>query len=110
VTFGANYHIINCISAVTIYINNDKIETLTNPEDTIIVCGEESYITKELTPGIHSYKVEIRSEVGIGCTKDINGTFTISEDECKKNFIDYLEVLNTQYRLLPNSLKTVWNY
>ena len=96
VTFGANYHIINCISKVTIYIDNEKIGTLTNPTDTIIDCGEESNITKELTIGNHSYKIEIRPETGTGCTKDINGTFTIAKNECKKIFIDYLELFNNQ--------------
>lgn len=96
VTFGANYHIINCISHVTIYIDNEKVGTLTNPTDTIIDCGEESNITKELTVGEHSYKIEIRPETGSGCTKDINGTFTISENECEKIFIDYHEVFSNQ--------------
>jgi len=96
VTFGANYHIINCISTVTIYVDNEKIGTLTNPTDTIIDCGEESNITKELSIGEHSYKIEIRPASGTGCTKDIDGTFTISENECEKVFIDYLEVFSTQ--------------
>lgn len=96
VTFGANYHIINCISNVTIYVDNEKIGTLTNPTDTIIDCGEESNITKEFTIGNHSYKVEIRPETGTGCTKDINGTFTISENDCEKIFINYLEVFSSQ--------------
>lgn len=96
VTFGANYHIINCISNVTIYVNNEKVGTLTNPTDTIIECGEESNITKELTVGKHSYKIEIRPETGTGCNKDINGNFTISENECEKIFIDYLEVFSNQ--------------
>lgn len=115
VTFGANYHIINCISNVTIYIDNVKIGTLVNPTDTIIDCGEESNITKELTVGNHSYKIEIRPETGTGCSKDINGTFTISKNECEKVFIDYLEVFSnhsdcdqsviispTEYQNAPN--------
>lgn len=95
VTFGANYHIINCISSVTIFIDNEIVGTLTNPTDTIVYCGEESNITQELTVGDHSYKIEIRPEIGTGCTKDINGTFTISENECEKIFIDYLKVFST---------------
>lgn len=96
VTFGANYHIINCISKVTIYIDNVKIGTLINPTDTIKDCGEDSNITKELAVGNHSYKIEIRSETGTGCTKDINGVFTISKNKCEKIFIDYLKVFNNQ--------------
>ena len=89
VTFGANYHIIDCISNVTIYIDNEKVGTLTNFTDTIVNCGEESNITKELTVGYHSYMVDIRPETGTGCTKEVNGTFTVSENECEKIFIDY---------------------
>ena len=96
VTFGANYHIINCISNVTIYVDNELIGSLTNPTDTITDCGEESNITKELTIGQHLYKVEIRPETGIGCTKDINETFTISENDCEKILIDYLKVFSSQ--------------
>jgi hypothetical protein len=96
VTFGANYHIINCISNVTIYIDNVKVGTLINPTDTIKDCGEESNITKELTVGNHSYKIEIRPETGTGCTKDINGTLTISKNKCEKVFIDYLKVFSNQ--------------
>ncbi len=92
VTFGANYHIINCITNVTIYVDHKKIGTLKNPTNTIKNCGEDTNITKELPIGKHSYKVEIRPEMGIGCTKDITGTFTISKDQCKKIFIDYLKV------------------
>ncbi len=84
VTFGANYHIINCPSNVTIYVDNNEIGTLTNAVDTIINCGEESNITKELSTGKHTYKVKIRPDMGSGCTKDINGTFTIDKDECEK--------------------------
>ena len=96
VTFGANYHIINCVSTVTIYIDNKNVGTLNNPTDSISDCGEESNITKKLSIGAHSYKVEIRPESGTGCTKDINGTFTISENGCEKFFIDYLKVFSNQ--------------
>ena len=89
VTFGANYNIINCITTVTIYVDNINIGTLKNFTDTISDCGEKSNITKELTVGEHSYKVEIRPKDGTGCTKDIYGSFTIKENECKKIFIDY---------------------
>ncbi len=88
--------LINCISNVTIYIDNVKVGTLINPTDTIKDCGEESNITKELTVGNHSYKIEIRPETGTGCTKDINGTLTISKNKCEKVFIDYLKVFSNQ--------------
>lgn len=99
VTFGANYDIVNCISTVTIYIDNENIGTLNNPTNSIIDCGEESNITKELSIGEHSYNIEIRPENGTdgaGCMKDINGTFIVSENKCEKIFIDYLQVFGTQ--------------
>lgn len=96
VTFGANYDIMNCISDVTIYVDNEKVGKLTHATDTIRNCGENGNITKELMIGIHSYKIEIRSETDTGCTKDINGTFSISKNECKKIFIDYNDVFNNQ--------------
>jgi len=70
VTFGANYHIMNCISNVTIYVENESIGKLTRSTDTIINCGDENNITKELTLGSHSYKIEIRPQSGSGCTKE----------------------------------------
>lgn len=81
---------------MTIYIDNENIGMLENSADTISDCGEEFNITKELSVGEHSYKVEIRPESGNGCTKDINGTLTISENKCEKIFIDYLQIFSSQ--------------
>ena len=96
VTFGANYHIVNCISKVAVYIDDESVGILTNHTDAIENCGEESNITKKLPIGTYSYKIEIRPESGVGCTKDITGTFIISENQCEKIFIDYLQVFNNQ--------------
>jgi len=74
ITFGANYNIINCITTVTIYVDNTNIGTLTSYTDTISDCGEESNITKELSVGEHSYKIEIRPESGTGCMKISSST------------------------------------
>lgn len=94
VTFGANFHVVNCITTVTIFIENENVGTLTNFTNSINDCGEESNITRELSVGDYSYKVEIRPLSGSGCTKDIIGNFTISENQCEKVFIDYIEVFN----------------
>ncbi len=110
VTFGANYHTINCISTVTIYVDNKQIGTLTSPTDTIISCGEKFNITKELSVGEHSYKIEIRPECGTGCTKDINKTFTISENNCEKVFIDYLKLFNNQTACSQNVIVSQTEY
>ena len=92
VTFGANYGIINCITTVTVYIDNENIGNLSIPTDTITDCGLTGNITKDLTVGYHDYVVEIRPEIGTGCTKDISGSFEIYENECTKIFIDYLTI------------------
>lgn len=96
VTFGANYHIINCISTVNISIDGKIIGDLKNPTDTISECGEKGNITEEVSIGEHTYNVKIRSESGTGCTENIAGRFSISENECEKIFIDYLEIFNNQ--------------
>ena len=92
VSFGANYHIINCITTVTIFLDGEPVGILQHFVDAIDNCGEAENITKEISIGKHSYRVEIRSESGSGCTKDISGTFEISENECEKVFIDYLQI------------------
>ena len=92
VTFGANYHVINCITTVTIFLDGENIGTLQHFVDAIDNCGETENITKNIPIGIHSYKVEIRPESGSACTKDILGTFEISENECKIIFIDYFQI------------------
>lgn len=85
VTFGANYHIINCITTVSIYLDGEYIGTLENYTNEITACGEPENITKDILTGYHTYKVEIRG----GCTRDIEGTFNATENGCEKVFIDY---------------------
>ena len=92
VTFGANYHVINCISTVTIFIDDKEIGTLQDAVNDITDCYAEGNITKEIPIGEHSYKVEIRSTAG--CNKEITGTLTITENECTKVFIDYREIFS----------------
>jgi len=99
VTFGANYHVINCMSTVTVFLDGKNIGTLQHSVDAIYHCGEAENITKEIPVGEHSYKVEIRPENGGGgCTKDISGTFVISdENECRTIFIDYLQLFRDEW-------------
>ena len=92
VTFGANYHVVNCISTVSIFLDSENIGTLQNPVDAISECGEEKNLTKKISVGEHTYRVEIRGS----CTKDIVGTFVVSESECKKIFIDYYQIFGNQ--------------
>ena len=95
VTFGANYHVINCITTVTVFLDGENIGILQNPVDSISDCGEAGILTKKISAGEHSYKVEIRPQAGEGCMKDLTGTFTVSENECKKIFIDYSLVFSS---------------
>ncbi len=89
VTFGANFHIINCITTVSIYIDGEFIGKLENYTNGISDCNQPENITKEITIGEHKYKIEIRPDRGDGCTKDIEEPFIIVENECEKVFIDY---------------------
>jgi hypothetical protein len=92
VTFGANYDVINCITNVVIFIDGKQIGKLNSPSHGITECGQPENLTEELMVGPHSYKIEIRPALGIGCTKDINGTVDIIENECTKVFIDYYSI------------------
>jgi hypothetical protein len=94
VTFGANFHIINCQTTVNIFLDGESIGTLQNPVTMINDCGEAGNLTKTILVGAHTYKVEIRSTSGEDFTKDIIGTFTVSENECKKIFIDYRQIFD----------------
>ena len=92
VTFGANYHVVNCITYVTVYLDGKKLGKLETPADSITECGQTENITKEVFPGKHFYKVEIRSEMGTGLKKDIKGEFRVGRGECYKVFIDYFKI------------------
>lgn len=92
VTFGANYHVINCTTTVAIYVDGNNIGTLENPTNEILDCEQNENLTKEVSFGEHSYKVEIRPNSGTGCTKDISGTFDMIENECEKIFVDFYTI------------------
>ena len=92
VTFGANYHVMNCQSTVTVFLDGEKIGVLQSPVDIINDCGEEWNLNRKIAVGAHSYRVEIRG----GCIKDVAGTFVVSENECIKIFIDYHQIFNPQ--------------
>ena len=95
VTFGANSHVINCISNVTIFLDDENIGVLETHIDTINDCGELGTLTKQISVGEHTYRAEIRPVdkiAGNDCTKNVTGKFTVSENECKKVFIDYFKI------------------
>jgi len=94
VTFGANYHIISTPTTVTVFIDGEKIGALQNPVATINSCGETGTLTKTILVGEHTYKAEIRSVNGDAYTKNVTGTFMLSENECKKIFIDYNQIFD----------------
>jgi len=95
VTFGANYHIINTPTSVTIFLDGENIGTLTNPVAIINDCGEEGNLTKKILVGEHTYQVKIRALDG-NSIKDFTGTFTVFENECKKIFIDYNQIFENE--------------
>jgi hypothetical protein len=92
VTFGANFHIIDCITYVTVYVDGEELGTLQNSTTEITECNSPENLSKDLPAGKHNYLVEIRPDLGTGCTKDISGSFTLVDNECEKIFIDYNEI------------------
>ena len=123
VTFGANYHVLNCPVTVTVFLNGENIGTLQNSVDAINDCGEAGNITKKIGVGTHNFDVVAISSYdtndflyenlnGInGCTKYFKGTFTVSENECKKIFFDFdnqsncnqnVIISKTEYENAPN--------
>jgi hypothetical protein len=92
VVFGANYHVIDCITNVDVFIDGKHIGQLETPADSVPDCDLNYGLREELATGHHNYKIEIRSEQGIGCTKDITGELNITEGCCETVFIDYYEV------------------
>jgi len=101
VTFGANYHIINAPTTVTVFLDGENIGTLQNSVDAISECGEERNLTKKISVGEHIYRVEIRpagnqTQGVIQTVKVVNGTFTVTKNECKKIFIDYYQIFGNQ--------------
>jgi len=93
VSFGANYHVINCQSTVTVFLDGEKIGALQKPVNAINDCREEGNLNRKISVGEHSYHVEIRGDCE---PKDISGTFAVSENECIKIFIDYYQIFNYQ--------------
>ena len=92
VTFGANYHVINCITTVDIYIDEQYLGQLQNFTNEITKCDQPENLSKKLSTGDHSYKIEIRPLQGVGCTKDILGEFSLSKNECYIVFVDYFKI------------------
>ena len=92
VAFGANYHVIDCITTVTVFIDDEKLGTLTSYVDRINDCQQAGTLTKDLSVGKHSYKVEIRPLAGTGTTKDLTGTIQMDENDCIIVFIDYYTI------------------
>jgi len=90
VAFGANYDVVNCISTATIFLDGENLGALQKPVRSISECGAEGTLTKKISVGEHTYRVEIRGS----CTKDVTGTFVVSENECEKIFIDYYQIFN----------------
>lgn len=94
VSFGANYGVINCPTTVTIYVDSKKIGVLEAPLDNLATCGQIGSLTKDISFGQHTYKAEIRPPTGVGCTKDLTGTFQVNEEnKCAKLFFDFYTIV-----------------
>jgi hypothetical protein len=90
VSFAANYGVINCPTTVTIYVDSKKIGVLESSLDNLSTCGQIGSLTQDISFGQHTYKAEIRSLTGVGCTKDLTGTFQLNEEnKCAKLFFDF---------------------
>lgn len=92
VVFGANYHVIDCITNVNVFIDGKHVRTLEVFADSVPDCDYNYGIREELTVGRHSYKVEIRPDMGTGCMADVQGKLNIEEGGCETIFINYFEI------------------
>lgn len=92
VVFGANYHVINCITEVDVYIDGEHIGQLENFTDSVPNCDLDYGIRKEIEIGTHSYKVEIRPDTGTGCTADVSGELDVKEGGCETVFVDFFNL------------------
>ncbi len=77
VNFGANFHTINCITSVTIFVDGKGIGKIAGFTNEIAQCNAPENLTIQLGEGTHSYIAKIRPDLGVGCTKDISGTFDL---------------------------------
>lgn len=87
ITFGANSHIINCVTSVEVFINDQSIGVIPSYADSLVSCGVEGNLTKTLDVGSYTYKAVITG--GGDCNAEESATITISENECTKVFLDY---------------------
>lgn len=92
VTFGANNHIINCITKVVIVIDGEEVGVIPGFSDAITECGNKQNLTKGLPIGHHTYVAKIIPEHGNECRKEISGSFDLIQNECVKIFIDYQKI------------------
>lgn len=92
VSFGNNRHIVNSISHITVYVDGDRIGEIIGFTDSISDCDQIENLNIKIPVGKHVYKIEIRPDSGIGCTKELRGEFEIDENECVKIFIDYAKL------------------
>ena len=92
VVFEANYHIINSITNVDVFIDGRHVGRLYGPTDSVPDCELNYGLRTELESGHYNYKIEISSENTTGCAEDIWGELNITEGSCKTVFIDYMKV------------------
>ncbi len=98
-SFASNYHIINCITKVSVYIDDVYIADITEPSDSILTCGINGNVTKQVIVGTHTYKVLIGNDENEACYKEVTGSVEISSNECKTFFINVREIFDNHGKI-----------
>ena len=90
VTFAANFEEANCPTETSVYINDTTLlGIITISHDTVIECGIEGNLTKELDPGIYDFKIQIIADIPHG-TQEVtfDQSINILAGECKKMYLN----------------------
>ena len=91
-TFGANSHIVNCVTSVEVFIDGESIGVIPGCVDSIGGCDLEDNLTITLTVGDYHYEVVISGDGD--CSEGDSGSVTINENECTEVFVDYREIMH----------------
>lgn len=81
VSFGSNFHLVNCVIESKVIIDGELIGSLPGSIDTIIDCSGDATLNHELLEGDYSFEIILSDQDG-SCFADTTGEFTIGKDEC----------------------------
>jgi hypothetical protein len=89
VTFESNQSILNSSFDIDIYIDEEKIGSLSETEN---ISNESVFVAdklkKKLVVGVHNYEAKVHSYNGEPC-RSVKGTFIVKEHERSEVFIDF---------------------